>query len=416
MKRISLFLYLLIVSTVLMYGQVYKTQALSDEIHTIQVNAGGDWQRLPYIQLNNNDYIQINFDRMGANSTKQLRYRLINCYADWTRSPLIDVEYVDGFNDIPIEDFALSFNTTVDYINFNIEIPNDRQRIMLSGNYVVEVYEEDNPNKVLLTACFSILNPEVQITGSVSSNTDIDSNREHQQVSFVINTNNLRIRDVFSDLTVFVRQNNRLDNQKSVIKPTFIQGNRLVYELNRDLIFEAGNEYRRFESVSFRYNGLRIESTKYIRPNYYTYVVPDKIRAGRRHVYDRDQDGRFFIRNAEGRDSDVDADYFITNFTLKADNPFLEPIYLNGAFTNDIFDEKSLMTYDYNEKEYRGSMLLKQGAYNYQYLAKSGKNYTTSLVEGNYFETQNQYCIYVYHRPLGYQSDNLVAVLLISGN
>lgn len=415
MKRISLLLCLLIVSG-LMYGQVYKTQALSDEIHSIQVNAGGDWQRLPYIELNSNDYIRINFDRLGDNSAKQLRYRIVNCYADWTRSRLIDVEYIQGFNDTPIEDYAFSFNTTVDYTNFNIEVPNDRQRITLSGNYAVEVYEEDNPDTVLLTACFSILNPEVQITGSVSSNTDIDSNKEHQQVSFVINTGNLRIRDVFSDLKVSVRQNNRLDNQRLFIKPTFIQDNRLVYELNKELIFEAGNEYRRFESVSPRYNGLNMQSTQFVRPYYYTYIHPDKIRARRVYVYDKDHSGHFFIRNAEGRESDVDADYFITNFTLKADNPFLEPVYINGAFTNDTFDDKSLMTYDYNNKEYRGSMLLKQGAYNYQYLAKSGKNYTASLTEGNYFETLNQYCIYVYHRPLGYQSDNLIAVLLLSAD
>lgn len=405
---------MLIILTCPIYGQAYKTQALSDEIHTIQVNAGGDWQRLPIIQLNNDDFIQINFDRLGANSYKPLRYRLVNCYADWTRSSLLDIEYVDGFNDILIDDFAQSMNTTIDYTNFNLEIPNDRQRIRLSGNYVVEVYEEGNPDKTLLTACFSILNPEVSVTGSVSSNTDIDSNKEHQQITFVVNTSDLRVRDVFSDLKVFIRQNNRADNQKSFVKPTFVQGNRLVYEFNKDLIFEAGNEYRRFESVSYRYNGLNVESTQYLRPYYHTYVIPDKIRAGRVYIYDRDQNGRFLIRNAEGRDSDTEADYFITQFTLKMDNPFLEPIYINGAFTNDAFDKKTLMTYDYNKKEYQGSILLKQGAYNYQYLAKSDKDYTTSLVEGNYFQTQNQYCILVYHRPLGYQSDNLVGMLLLT--
>lgn len=397
-----------------MYGQTYRTQALSDEIHTIQVNAGGDWQRLPIIQLDNNDYIQINFDRLGANSYKSLRYRLVNCYADWTRSTLLDVEYVDGFNNILIDDFAQSINTTIDYTNFNLEIPNDRQRIKLSGNYAVEVYEEDNPDKVLLTACFSILKPEVSITGSVSSNTDIDSNKEHQQVSFVINTSDLRIRDVFTDLKVFIRQNNRIDSQKSFVKPTYVQGNRLVYEFNKDLIFEAGNEYRRFESVSYRYNGLHIESTQYRRPYYYTFIAPDKIRAGKVYVYDKDQNGRFLIRNAEGQDSNTDADYFVTNFTLKADNPFLEPIYFNGAFTNDEFNEKTLMKYDYNKNEYHGEMLLKQGAYNYQYLAKSGKDFTASLIEGNYFQTQNQYYILVYHRPMGFQSDNLIATLLLT--
>ncbi len=415
--RISLLIYLIIAFSTLAYGQAYKTQALSNQIHTIQVNAGGDWQRLPIIELGSNDYVRINFDRLGADSYKSLRYRLINCYADWTRSPLLDIEYVDGFNDILIEDYAQSMNTTIDYTNFNLEIPNERQRIKLSGNYVVEVYEEDNPDKVLLTACFSVLNRQATLGGTVSSKTDIDSNRDHQQLSFTLNIGDLRIRDVFSDLKVFIRQNNRLDNQKSPVKPTYIQGNRLVYEFNKDLIFEAGNEYRRFESVSYRYNGLHVESTKYLRPYYYTYIVPDKMRVGKVYVYDEDQDGRFLIRNAEGRDSDTEADYFMTNFTLKADNPFLEPIYFNGAFTNDTFNEKSLMTYDYNAKEYHGAMLLKQGAYNYQYLAKSGKDYTPSLVDGNYFETKNQYCVYVYHRPTGFQSDNLIAILVLtSGN
>ena len=197
------------------------------------------------------------------------------------------------------------------------------------------------------------------------------------------------------------------------MKPTFVQGNRLVYEFNKDLIFEAGNEYRRFESVSYRYNGLHIESTDYRRPYYYTYIAPDKIRSDRVYVYDKDHGGRFLIRNAEGQDSNTDADYFVTNFSLKAENPFLEPIYFNGAFTNDVFNEKTLMKYDYNKKEYHGEMLLKQGAYNYQYLAKAGKNYITSLVEGNYSQTQNQYYILVYHRPMGAQCDNLIAMLLL---
>lgn len=414
MIKYTFLLLLTILHTNIIQGQVYKTQSLSDDIHTIQVNADGDWQKLPIIQLNSSQYIQLNFDRLDTNADKNLRYRVVNCYADWTRSPLLNIEYLDGFDDVLIEDFAESINTTIDYTNFNLIIPNDRQSIKLSGNYAVEVYEEGKPESVLLTACFSVLNPEVVITGSVSSNTDIDTNKEHQQVSFVINMNNLTVRDVFSDLKVFILQNNRIDNAKAIIKPTYVKNDRLVYEFNKDLIFEAGNEYRRFESVSYRYNGLNVDYSKYLRPHYYTHIVPDNVRAGRVYIYDKDQNGKFFIRNAEGRDNDLEADYFFTNFTLKTDRPFLEPIYINGSFTNNIFNDKTLMTYDFNEKEYRGSMLLKQGAYNYQYLAKTGKDYTTSLVEGNYFQTQNEYSIFVYHRPLGFQGDNLIGLLSLT--
>jgi len=373
----------------------------------------GDWQRLPVIDLNRNDYIHISFDRLGENSFNYLRYKVIHCNADWTPSSLSDIEFMDGFNDIQIEDYAQSLNTTVDYTNFIINLPNDKLKLKLSGNYAVEVYEEGNPSEILLRACFSVLDSQVMIGGSVSSLTDIDAYKEHQQVSFYINYNNLQVRDPFSDLKVFVRQNNRLDNQKTNLKPTSVQGNKLVYEHNRNLIFEAGNEYRRFETVSRRYNGLNVDRTEYRRPYYYASIIQDRIKADKRYSYDQDQDGKFVIRNAEASENDTEADYFYTNFTLKAPEPFLEPVYLNGYFTNNTFDDKYLMVYDFNQQMYYTSILLKQGAYNYQYLAKSGKIYTTSLTEGNYYETENEYVIWVYYRPLGFRSDLLVGMLLI---
>ncbi|MDL2215005.1 DUF5103 domain-containing protein, partial [Dysgonomonas sp. OttesenSCG-928-M03] len=367
MKDILLFLFFIISSFSITWGQntIFRTEALSDDIHTIQVNAGGNWQRQPVIELRSNDFIRINFDRLGDDSSNSLRYRIVNCNADWTQSSLSDIEFIDGFNNTLIEDYAYSINTSVHYTNFMFDLPNDRIRIKLSGNYAAEVFDEDDPSTVLMRACFSVLDPQVQIEGGVSSVTDIDSNREHQQVSFFINYNNLSVRDVFSDLKVYVRQNNRLDNQKSLIKPTSVQGNKLVYDHNRNLIFEAGNEYRRFESVSYRYNGLNVQNTEYRRPNYYTNINPDKIRAKRVYSYDRDQNGRFVIRNAEAADSNTEADYFITNFRLPASDPFLEPIYINGNFTDNTFDDRYLMVYDYDKAEYYGSVLLKQGAYNY---------------------------------------------------
>jgi len=416
MKRSFLFFTIFLFSCIGIIAQVLRTEPLVDDIKTIQVNANGNWKNLPVIDLNSNDFIRINFDRLGSESSVNLRYRLVNCNADWTRSTLSDIEFMDGFNNILIEDYAYSMNTLIDYTNFVVDIPNDRIKIKLSGNYALEVFDEEDPSKTLLTACFSVLDSQVKIGGSVSSLTDIDAHKEHQQVSFTINYNNLPVRDVFTDLKVFVRQNNRLDNQKSSLKPMSIQGNNLVFEHNRDLIFEAGNEYRRFESVSYRYNGLNIARTYSTNTHYITNVVPDKVKADNVYIYDQDQNGRFVVRNSEvdAADSDVKADYFTTNFTLITPDPFIEPIYINGDFTNNTFNKKYLMEYDPMEGAYKASVLLKQGAYNYQYLAKSGNNYTPSLIEGNYYETENEYVVYVYYRPLGQRYDLLVGMLLIS--
>ncbi len=406
---VILFLFCFITSN----AQIYKTEPVSDEIHTIQVNRNGEWYDYPVIDLGKGDFVRLNFDRISDDSFNRLRYKLIYCNADWSKSNLYDIEYLDGFNDNVISDYASSVNTTVGYTNFMVDIPNDDVRFKLSGNYAIQVYEEDNPDNILLNACFSVLDSQVAIGGSMSSNTLIDANREHQQVSFTINHPSVRINDPFSELKVYVRQNNRVDNQKIDVKPAYVQPNRLIYEQKRDLIFEAGNEFRRFDIPSSRYNGLRIMQMVYERPYYYASIVPDIFRAYTRYIYDEDQNGRFMIRNTDGSDNDTDSDYFFVNFTLQTERPFLEKVYIYGDFMNDIFDEKYQMQYDYEKQEYYSTILLKQGSYNYMYVLDKGGKFNASDIEGNYYETENSYQVLVYHRPPGQQYDALIGYLNI---
>jgi len=332
----------------------------------------------------------------------------------WNVSTSIsDIDYLNGFNDNLINDYDPSVNTTVDYTHFSLTIPNRDITIKLSGNYVTEIYEEGRPDEVLLTACFSVVDPAVNIGATVSSNTDIDFNRNHQQVSFTIYHQGLNIRDPRSELFVFTGQNNRLDTERAKIMPTYINPGKIIYEHNKDLIFEAGNEYRRFETSSYRYNGMNVAHVEYNRPGYTMDIVTDKARANRSYSYDQDQNGRYFIRSNETDYPETEADYFMTNFTLDMDYPLNEDIYINGNFTNDTFSNKYKLEYSPNNKAYHLSLLLKQGLYNYQYLTKNGRTFSSGQIEGNFFETENEYTIYVYYRPTGQRYDSLIGVQTI---
>lgn len=409
--KIAVTIILLFVCNTL-FAQMYHTQPLSNEIHTIQINKNGEWNEYPVINLRGNDKVLLSFDRISEdNAYNRLRYRIIHCDAYWKKSRDIwEIDYLDGFNDNLIDDYAASVNTTVEYNNFELEIPNDDINLKVSGNYAIEVYDDGSPDIVLLTACFSVVDQQISIGATVSSNTDIDSNRSHQQLSFTINHSNLTIRDPRRDLSVFAWQNNRLDTERVNLKPTYINAGKLIYEHNRDLIFEAGNEYRRFETSSYRYNGMNVEHVEYNKPTYSMYIVPDKIRAIRSYSYDQDQNGRFVIRSNDTDYPANEADYFSTIFSIPMDNPIPEDIYINGNFTYNNFTDRYKMVYDEDNKLYYLPLLLKQGLYNYQYLTKSGKNYTTSKIEGNFYETENEYQIFVYHRPPGQRYDSLIGV------
>jgi len=405
------FIILLLFTCKAVVAQPYRTQPVLPEINGLQVNTNGNPAINPIIKLKSGDYINISFDRVSEDSFNRLRYRIVHCDAYWNPSTSIsDIDYLDGFNDNLIENYNPSVNTTVDYTHFNLKIPNRDAGVKLSGNYAVEVYEEGYPQDVLLAACFSVVDPILSIAPIVSSNTDIDFNKNHQQLSFTLHHQGVNIRDPRSELFVFALQNNRLDTERSKIMPTYINPNKIIYEHNKALIFEAGNEYRRFETSSYRYNGMNVGHIEYNRPGYTMDIVTDKIRA---YSYDQDQNGRYFIRSNESDKYNTEADFFTTRFTLAVDNPLNEDVYINGDFTYNTFSDKYKMKYDPNNKVYHISLLLKQGLYNYQYLTRDGKNFSTAKIEGNYFETENEYTIYVYYRPTGQRYDSLVGVQTI---
>lgn len=384
---------------------IYYTQPLANEIKTIQIGLNDDAFAPPIIQLNSNDAVTLKFDKLSIDEPR-LRYRLIHCDAGWQKDNLSEIEYLNGFNDQLIENYRFSENTTVPYIHYSVSFPNAQMKPKISGNYAVEVYYESYPDEPLLQACFSVVEPKVSIRAQVAGNTDIDINKAHQQLSFEINHASLSLRDPMTEIIVNVRQNNRKDNERLGVKPTFVNPGRLIFEHNANLIFESGNEYRRFETLSSRFGGMGVDKVYYKKPYFDVVLQNGETRARKTYQYDQDQNGRFFVKNSDGYDSDIDADYFQVYFisSPQADNG---KIYLNGDFTyNNSIDFE--LRFDAASGVYQLPVLLKQGSYNYQYVTQSDKGFSTGKTEGNYYETRNEYLIMVYHRAPGGRYDKLV--------
>ena len=255
----------------------------------------------------------------------------------------------------------------------------------------------------------------VSVAATVSGNTDIDTNQSHQQVSFAINNKNFPITYPQTDLKIWVYQNNRRDNAVTGLQPMTILENQISYTNNQNLIFPAGNEYRRMEFLSNKYNGMHVESISFHNPYYHVELMTDYRRDQLSYQYDQDQDGRFFIRCSNCNDPDTEADYYIVHFTLAMDLIPDGNVYLNGELYNNVLDEKSKMGYNPETHQYEKSVLLKQGSYNYQYLfVPNGQTVgQTGPIEGNFFQTENEYSIYIYYCPMGARYDRLIGVTSI---
>lgn len=371
----------------------------------------------PVIMLGDvNDRIRIEFDELSE-ERRFMRYELVHCDALWRPEGLVASEFLDGFNEGLVEDYDFSQATLAHYVHYTITIPNQDIRITQPGNYLVRVYDESDPDETLLQARFGVTDFTAKIDAGVTTRTDIDTNREHQQVSVTVDTRHVNsLDDPFGDLTVVVTQNGREDNKVVLTAPQRVAGDKVIYEHLRPLIFEAGNEYRRFETVSTTYPGMGVAEITYADPLYNMTLYTDTPRSMSSYLYDSTQHGRFFVREGNSVDSDLQADYVVVHFALEMPQLPGKDLFLDGDFVSRRFDPNSRMVYNHATGCYENSMLLKQGAYNYKYLAVPAGSTRGSEreIEGNFYETVNEYTVMVYHRPRGSRFDRLIGVAMIS--
>jgi hypothetical protein len=388
-----------------------STAIFNPSFKTLQLKLNDNEQQYPIMLLDGNDVINISFDELAEDRT-YLRYELIHCNALWQPSGLVDNEFLEGFNIGDINDYRYSQSTSVHYVHYQLDIPNEQVAPKISGNYLLRVYPETDYDTTLLQCRFMVSEQVATLSAELSSRTDIDYNDSHQQLSLTVDTERANVDNPFTDLTVVVSQNNRADNVVTITSPTRTLGKKALYEHMSPLIFPAGNEYRRVETISVTYPGMGVQNISYASPFYHITLATDSPRNELQYSYDQTQHGRFKIREYNSDDSDVDADYVVTHFSL--DMPQLTgfDIYLDGDFTHRLFNTESLMTYNRETGLYEKALLLKQGAYNYQYLAvpKGSHNASTSTIEGDFYQTINEYLVKVYnHRP-GERYDRLISV------
>ena len=412
MKKIVLSVYLFLIAAFCVSSQSFQTQIINKNIQTLQLKASNDFN-MPVIRLNSDDVLEISFDELSHDS-KYYGYEVLHCNADWTLSP---TEFSENLIPDVISLGEMSFNTTVQYTHYRFYLPNENIRFKFSGNYVLKIYENNDPDDLIAIARFSIVDARINIEGKVRSNTDTEINGAMQQLDFYIYPNNYTIQDAYRELKIAVFQNRRLDNAVSDLQPTYISRDKLSYINNRALIFEGGNEYRGFDFSSVYTYSENIEQISYKKPYYNVELANDRIAPRVPYTHLRDANGRYVINLQRSRYPDTEADYAFVYFTLPTEQPFFDgAVYLLGDINHNLLDNEARMFYNSQRKAYEKVFLLKQGGYNYQYVfqAKGSKAASAARIGGSHWQTENEYAIFVYHRPFGERYDKLIGVEIVN--
>jgi hypothetical protein len=354
------------------------------------------------------DSFQLQFDDLHA-SEENYYYRITHCDYDWKQSQLSINEYLTGFNDQRIQDYTNSFNTLQIYSHYRIAFPNKFTQLKVSGNYIISILNEDK--EVVFSRKFIVYEDLVSVPMQIKRARNLnDANYKHN-LDFAVKSTSITFQNPLNNIKVLLMQNSRFDNAITNIKPMYTIGNDLIYKYDKETQFWAGNEFLFFENKNIRAANNSIAHVDTNGGLYSCYLYTNASRAQKSYTYWPDIDGNFFVNNISAENNEIESDYAWIYFSLAADNTYLNKyIYITGMFNNYVLSDENKMEYNSEKGVYEKAMMIKQGFTNYCHTvtSKDGKVDNENSIEGNFWQTENNYHAIIYYRENNQRYDRVI--------
>lgn len=400
--------FLLLLAGEIRAQEILEEFTLTEDLKTVTLYAytRGDKPHERYLNppvadlRNTHQQIILEFDDLRARFS-QYKVKILHGEADWSRSRLLDMEYLTEINEFFINDFNVSQNTKVPYYHYRFVVP----KPLISGNFILQLFEND---ELIIQRRFWIYEQQVSIVASAQPARDPEFWKTHQQLDLKIDLANYRIGIPHRELKIFLRFN---QNQWKEVKNTdMVNSGRNTFTLQQfhnDYLFPAGNEFRYLDISSNFSRGQNVKEVVRGRPDE-VFVTPQLKRSGTNFVDAYDNDGGFIISNRDGGDADIGSDYMNVFFQLSVpDFPDHQQPVLYGKLTGW---EYLPMEFDPESGLLQHSMKLKNGVYDFAF---GLQNIETGEVDRNYYEGDfqqagNTYEVFVYHAVPGKRHISLI--------
>lgn len=409
MRKISIALLLLIYSFV-------EAQALQEiippyNIKTVSFMDNGQ-NVIPVFKLG--ESYELNFDDLFGNEANYY-YEIIHCDYNWVPSDIPKQEYLKGLDNQRIIDYSNSFNCLQLYSHYQLNIPNQFTQLALSGNYIIKILNEDRD--VVFSRKFIIYEDIANVRLQVKRGRNISTIESKQNLDFSITSKSLTFQNPLQNVKVFLLQNRQFTTGIKNIAPQYTIGNELVYKYDSETQFWGGNEFRFFDNKEIRNAANNVAKISSNGAIYNSFLFTDEARANLPYSFTLDANGNFVVRNLNAANNKIEADYAWVYFSLSAPSFRLDKdIYINGMFNNYALTPENKMEYNEKKNLYEKALLIKQGFTNYQYVVADtkGKIDQENSIDGNFFQTENEYEIIVYYRENTQRYDRVIGFVAIN--
>jgi hypothetical protein len=342
---------------------------------------------------------ELQFDDLFGNEANYY-FEITHCDYDWKPTNIPKTDYVLGFDNQRITDYTNSFNTLQLYSHYRLPFPNQfATQLRISGNYMLKILNEDR--EVVFSRKFILYEDRCTVAAQVKRSRNLSNIDYKQNLDFSITSNDIVFQNPLQNVKTLLIQNGNFNTNIKNVPPQYTLANQLVYKYDGETQFWAGNEFLYFENKDIRVASNNVAKIGANSDIYNSFLYTNAARANHIYTVNQDVNGNFVVKNINASNNTIEADYAWVYFSLSAPAFRLDKdIYITGMFNNYSLSPEYKMDYNAEKGIYEKAVMIKQGFTNFQYTVadKKGIIDNENAIDGNFYQTENEYTILVYYR------------------
>ncbi|MEL1253208.1 DUF5103 domain-containing protein [Flavobacterium sp. DGU38] len=342
---------------------------------------------------------QLQFDDLFGNEANYY-FEVIHCDYNWKPTDIPKTDYIRGFDNQRITDYSNSFNTLQSFSHYRLSFPNQfATQLRISGNYMLKILNEDR--EVVFSRKFILYENHSTVGIVMRRSRSLNDINYKQNLEIAILSNDIVFQTPLQNVKVLLLQNGDFNTGIKNIPPQYTIGNQLIYKYDKETQFWGGNEFLYFENKDIRAANNNVAKVGSNNDVYSSYLYTNQARANQIYTVYEDVDGNFVVKNINGLNQEIEADYAWVYFSLSAPTFRLnKDIYITGMFNNYSLSPEYKMDYNADKGIYEKAVMIKQGFTNFQYRIadKKGVIDFENAIDGNFYQTENEYTVLVYYR------------------
>lgn len=346
------------------------------------------------------DTFEFQFDDLFGNEANYY-FDITHCDYNWKATDIPKTDYIRGFDNQRITDYVNSFNTLQVYSHYRLAFPNQfTTQLRISGNYILKILNEDK--EVVFSRKFILYENHCTVGAQVKRSRNLSNIDYKQNLDFSILSNDIVFQTPLQNVKVLLLQNGNFNTAIKNIPPQYTIGNQLVYKYDKETQFWGGNEFLYFENKDIRAASNNVGRVGSNNDIYNAYLFTNRARANQIYTNNQDVNGNFVVKNINASNNEIEADYAWVYFSLSAPTfrSSSQDIYVTGMFNNYSLSPEYKMDYNTDKGVFEKAVMIKQGFTNFQYTIadKKGVIDYENAIDGNFYQTENEYTILVYYK------------------